>query len=62
MAPRLGAEHHKAKADEDLVREIRRLRDEEGLSFQKIAEAIDWRVEVTTVRAIATRRTWRHVE
>lgn len=59
--PKSGVLHHKAKLDEDKVREIRRLRTEEGLSYVGIADRLNWIVDVGTIRAAAIRRTWRHV-
>ena len=52
-------------SDEETVdaqeEEIRRLRDEEKLSFLVIAAKLNWIVDVATIRAAATRVTWRHV-
>ena len=61
MAARTGTEHHKAKLTNEQVIEIRRLRNEEGLSIMKIAERVGWIVETQTIDAIVRNRTWRHL-
>lgn len=62
MAARKGEAHHKAKLTEDEVREIRRIRAEEGLSCTKLAERIDWKVDTSTIHRIIRREGWSHVE
>lgn len=61
MAARRGEAHHKAKITDDDVREIRRLRAA-GLSYTQITDAIDWKIDVSTVRFVVKGLTWRHVK
>jgi hypothetical protein len=58
---RKGELHHKAKLTEQLVREARRLRTEDGLSIFKICERLDWPVSRNTMQWAIEGRTWRHL-
>lgn len=62
MAAHKGEKHHKAKLNEDQVRELRRLRETEGLSYQKLCERVDWLVSLCTMERMIRRRNWKHVE
>lgn len=62
MAARRGESHHKAKLTDELVRELRRLRETTGMSYQRLCEHVDWLVDNTTMEAMIKRKTWKHVE
>lgn len=61
MSAKPGTEHHYAKLNPNLVRQIRKLR-RLGVSTVKIAEHLDWLVGETAVRAVVNGTTWSHVE
>lgn len=57
-----GEHHSGAKLTLDEVRLIRRLRDEEGMSYEAITERLGGVVGRNAVYLVATRRRWAHVE
>lgn len=61
MGAHQGESHHKAKLTDEKVREILELRAQ-GLSYQKICEAIGWEVTLTPVRKICEGIGWKHVK
>lgn len=56
----IGNQHHNARLNPDLVRQIRAWR-RQGVTYAKIAELVDYRVTTSTLQWAATGRTWRHV-
>ena len=56
---RHGADHYGAKITEDLVREIRE-KKATGRSYQSLAD--EYHLGVTTLFALCTRKTWKHVK
>lgn len=62
MAARKGELHHKAKLTEDLVRELRRVRAEQGLSYLKLCELSGWVVGKKTLEHAVSGKTWKHVQ
>lgn len=56
---RRGERHPVAKLDETAVREIRRLRSVEGLTYRQIAARFD--VDLTNIACIVKRKTWAHI-
>lgn len=56
-----GVEHHNAKLNPDLVRQIRAWRAE-GWTYYRILEGLDWAYSSSTINAVLTGKTWRHVQ
>lgn len=48
------------KLNEDIVREVRRLREEENYTYKRIADELN--LNKSTVADIVRRRTWKHVQ
>lgn len=56
----IGNQHHNARLNPPLVRQIRAWR-REGVTYTEIAARLDHRVTTSTLQFAATGRTWRHV-
>ena len=54
-----GENHRWAKLDAAKVREIRRLHAEDGISYSALGRQFG--VGYTTIRAVITRKTWKHI-